>query len=188
MTKTTLHIKNMVCPRCVAAVEETLKKMDIPFTVVTLGKVDIELENIDYSAFDIELKSIGFELINNKNSKIVEEVKSIIIEFIHRNDNEILNTNFSDIIAKKIGKDYTYISKTFSEKENTTIEKYIILQKIEKVKELISYNELSFAEIAYRLNYSSSAYLSKQFKDITGFTLTEYKKQENKQRNTLDKV
>jgi len=188
MSKTTLHIKNMVCPRCVTAVEDTLTNLKIPFSSVTLGEALVEDNNIDYNLLNKELKKIGFELINNNNLQIVEQIKSIIIEFIHHSENEQLKNNFSEYIATKLNYDYSYLSKLFSEKENTTIEKYIILQKIEKVKELISYNELSFSEIAYKLNYNSTAYLSKQFKDIMGLTLSEYKKSDNKQRNTLDKI
>ena len=137
MQKTTIHIKNMVCPRCVAAVEDTLSKMKITFSTVTLGKAEIEDENIDYNLLDSELKNIGFELINTNNLQIIEQVKSIIISFIHHSENEQLKNNFSEYISNKLNYDYSYLSKLFSEKENTTIEKYIILQKIEKVKELI---------------------------------------------------
>jgi len=188
MSKKTINIKNMVCPRCVAAVKDTLTKVDIKFYSVSLGEAVVEEQNLNYDLLDKELKKIGFELINDNNKKITEQVKSVIIEHIHLNNYEVLSINFSSVISEKLEKDYSYISKIFSDTEQITIEKFIILQKIEKVKELISYDELSFSEISYLLNYSSPAHLSKQFKDITGFTLSQYKKQTNKQRKTLDNL
>jgi len=178
----------MVCPRCITAVEQILSKLKITYIEVKLGQAIVTTDNVDYSTLDKELRAIGFEIVQNKNQKIVEQIKSLIVELIHQNKNERLEINFSEYLSKKTGYDYSYISNIFSKEENITIEKFIILQKIEKVKELISYNELNFSEIAFILNYSSSAHLSKQFKDITGLTLSEYKKQETKQRNTLDKI
>jgi AraC-like DNA-binding protein len=190
MIRKSINIKNMVCPRCITAVEQTLKKLNIEYIEVKLGEAIIMAnDNIDYNLLDKELNKIGFELIMDNNVQIVEQIKSIIIKYIHHNkENELLNVNFSDIITQKIGKDYSYISKIFSENENITIEKYIISQKIERVKELISYNELNFSEIAFLLHYSSPAHLSKQFKNITGLTLSQYKKQDKKHRKTLDKL
>ncbi len=178
----------MVCPRCISAVETTLKKLNIPYTEVKLGQADIKDSKIDYLALNEELKAIGFELIQDKNLIIVEQVKTLIIDYIHHSESFVLKTNFSDYITEEIGYDYSYISNIFSETENRTIEKYIILQKTEKVKELISYNELNFTEIAFKLNYSSVAHLSKQFKEITGMTLSDYKKANDKGRNTLDNL
>lgn len=188
MPKTTLHIKNMVCPRCITAVEDTLKELNIKFTSVKLGEAEVFDDNIDYNLLDRNLKAIGFELINNDDNKIIEIVKTTIINIIHHSDGETLNKNFSKILSDKTKKPYTYISNLFSKKENITIEKYIILQKIEKVKELISYKDLSFSEIAYKLNYSSPAHLSTQFKKIMGCSLSEYKKMNFEDRQTLDKV
>ncbi len=186
MSKATLHIKNMVCPRCITAVEDTLTNLKIKFESVKLGEAEVFNDNIDYNLLDIRLKAIGFELINNDDSKIIETIKTIIINIIHHSDRETLNKNFSKILSDKTKKPYTYLSNLFSEKENITIEKYIILQKIEKVKELISYKDLSFSEIAYKLHYSSPAHLSTQFKKIMGCSLSEYKKMNIDDRKTLD--
>jgi AraC-like DNA-binding protein len=188
MIKTTIFIKNMVCPRCISAVEQTLSKLNIPVIEVKLGKAILESSNIDYPNLNKELKAIGFEIIQNKNEQIIEQIKTLIIDYIHHHNGENLKINISEYLSKKIGHEYSSISSIFSKAENTTIEKFIILQKIERVKELIDYNELNFSEIAFNLNYSSAAHLSKQFKKITGFTLTDYKKTKPEQRNTIDNL
>lgn len=188
MKESTIYIKNMVCDRCIAAVKQTLTKLDIPFSKVVLGSADIEKEGVDLEHLAKELETIGFELIQDKNIQIVENVKALIVNYIHYNKSESLKINFSEYLSTQVGKEYSFISKKFSEIEKTTIEKFIILQKIEKVKELISYNELNFSEIAFQLNYSSVAHLSKQFKNITGKTLSDYKKTVKKERKALDKV
>jgi AraC-like DNA-binding protein len=190
MIKKSIYIKNMVCPRCITAVENTLKKLDIPFDEVSLGQAVIykSINDIDISKLDKELKIIGFELIHDKSQVIVETVKTLIVDYIHHNDGEELKINFSDFLSEKIGKNYSTISHLFSDSEKVTIEKYIILQKIEKVKELIGYEELNFSQIAYKANYSSVAHLSKQFKQVSGLTLTNYKKLINKNRTTIDNI
>ena len=178
----------MVCPRCIAAVEQTLSKLKIPYTKVKLGEAIVTTDNIDYSILDKELRKIGFEIIQNKNQKLVEQIKTLIVDLIHHNKENNLKINISKYLSKKIGYDYAYISNIFSKEENTTIEKFIIIQKIERVKELIGYNELNFSEIAFNLNYSSASHLAKQFKKVTGFTLSEYKKTKPEERNTLDNL
>jgi len=178
----------MVCPRCITAVEQTLSKLNIPFTEVKLCEAVIETEILDDSLLDNELKSIGFKLVNNKKTIISKQIKTLIIDFVHFTNVEDFKINFSYFLAEKLSKDYQSLSRIFSETEGITIEKYIILQKVERVKEFISYNELSFSEIAFKLNYSSAAHLSKQFKDITNMTLSEFKKLKNKKRNPLDNV
>jgi AraC-like DNA-binding protein len=180
----------MVCPRCVSAVKETLDELKIPYKGVILGKAIIYSENItiDYDLLNRSLQKIGFELLQDKHQQLVEQIKILIVNFIHNHKAEDLNINFSDYLSQQTDYDYTYLSKTFSEKEGLTIEKYIILQKIEKVKELIDYNELNFSEIAFQLNYSSAAHLSKQFKKITGYTLSQYKKNKPASRLPIDAV
>ncbi len=178
----------MVCPRCITAVEQTLSKLKIPYTEVKLGKAIVDSSNIDYIELNNELKAIGFEIIQDKNQIIAEQIKILIVDFIHHNNGEDLKINFSEYLSKKTEYDYSYLSKVFSETENTTIEKFIILQKIERVKEFISYNKLNFSEIAFTLNYSSPAHLSKQFKEIVGYTLSEYKKTKMGERNTIDNI
>jgi len=177
----------MVCPRCITAMEQTLNKLKIPYSEVKLGQAVVTIDNIDYITLDKELRAIGFEIIQNKNQKLVEQIKTFIVELIHHNKDGI-EINISEYLSKKTGYDYSYISNIFSKEENTTLEKFIIIQKIEKVKELIEYNELNFSEIAYNLNYSSPSHLAKQFKKITGLTLSEYKKTQTDGRNTIDNL
>ena len=188
--QTIIHIKNMVCPRCVMSVEQILQTMKIPYSEVTLGTavLNVPKQEINLKLIDEELKKVGFELLEDKNTKISEQIKTLIISYIHHSENENLKIKFSDYLSKKLGKDYSVLAKIFSDIESVTIEKYLILQKIELVKELITYNELNFSEIAFRLNYSSVAHLSKQFKKNTGKTLTQYKDAENKDRNHLTEI
>jgi len=190
MPETTIFIKNMVCDRCIMSVKQILDKLDMPWSCVELGRAKVNLDSgqINYELLDKELKAIGFELIRDKNQLLVEKVKNLIIEYIHHNEGEQLKINFSDYLSDELGKDYSYISSSFSKSENMTIEKFIILQKIERVKELVSYDELNFSEIAFKVNYSSVAHLSKQFKSVTGMTLSQYKATQHKERNQLDKV
>jgi len=188
MAQTVIHIKNMVCPRCISAVKDTLSQLNIPYSEVKLGEAIIETKEIDFDLLDIELKKIGFELIQDKNQKIAEQIKALIIDLIHHSDDTDLKTNLSDFLSTKLNKNYTLLSKVFSEYEGLSIEKYYILQKIEKVKELITYGELTFSEIAYRLNYSSLSHLSKQFKSVTDKTLSAYKKDYSSHRKTLDQL
>lgn len=188
MPKKVLYIKNMVCDRCIMAVKQSLSEMKIPFSEVQLGVAKIERKDINYDELNDKLKKIGFELIKDTNNILIEQIKTLIINFIHYNDGENLKINFSEYIHLETGYDYTYLSKLFSEKESLTIEKYIILQKIERVKELISYGEHNFSEIAYLLNYSSVSHLSRQFKKIEGITLSDYKKAHQQSRKTLDKI
>lgn len=178
----------MVCPRCITAVEQTLSKLKIPYTKVKLGEAIVTTNNVDCYTLNKELKEIGFEVIQSKNQKLVEKIKTLIVDLIHHNNDDNLKINFSEYLSKNIGYDYSYISNVFSKEENTTIEKYIILQKMERVKELIDYNEMNFSEIAYSLNYSSSSYLANQFKKVTGLTLSEYKKSKLEKRNVIDNL
>ncbi|MGM0530417.1 MAG: AraC family transcriptional regulator [Bacteroidota bacterium] len=186
-----LYIRNMVCPRCVMAVEDILKMLNIQYIEVRLGEVVLKKprENYDLKALKNELHKIGFELIEDQQLQVVERIKSIIIDLV-RNPHENKNLyNFSTYLAEKLKKNYHYLSNTFSEKEGITIEKYMILQRIEYAKELLIYDELSLSEIAWKLNYSSIAHLSNQFKQITGFSPTAFKKlQNNKDRNPLDNL
>jgi len=185
-----LHIKNMVCNRCIKVVKDELEKMNYHLTHIELGKVIIE-EQLDRSAL-INIKAMleenGFELIDDKRSKLVDGIKTLIIEKIHHSENEGGVQNFSDIISQHLNYDYPYLSKLFSQVEGVTIEKYIINQKIEKAKELLVYNELSLSEISYRLGYSSVQHLSSQFKKVTGLTPSYFKNMKEHKRKPLDKV
>lgn len=185
----TLYIKNMVCNRCIMVVQNELDKLRLKTKSVKLGEVifDKELTNEEKSNFSDALLPLGFEVINDKKSRIIEKIKNKIIDLVHNQDNDTKN-NLSDVLSSQLHQDYNYLSNLFSEVEGTTIEKYFIAQKIEKVKELLVYDELSLSEIAFRLNYSSVAYLSNQFKKVTGLTPSYFKKIKEEKRKPLDKV
>jgi AraC-like DNA-binding protein/copper chaperone CopZ len=184
-----LYIKNMVCDRCKAAITRELEKQHIAFEKVELGEVVLEkVPNArQLEAFKNNIEALGFELMDDKKSKIIEKIKAEVIKTIHHPEQKI-KTNFSTYLAEKIGKDYSSLSSLFSEVEGTTIEQYIIHQKIERAKELLVYNELSLSEIADELNYSSAAHLSNQFKKVTGLTPSHFKNLRSHLRKPLDKV
>lgn len=185
----TIYIKNMVCDRCIMVVQSELKKLDVQTENVTLGKVALkqELSDDQIKMLNENLLARGFEVIDDKKSQIIEGIKNVIIELVHYQDSETKN-NLSDILSNKLQHDYNYLSNLFSEVESTTIEKYFIAQKIEKVKELLGYDELSLSEIADSLNYSSVAYLSNQFKKVTGLTPSQFKQIKEDKRTPLDEV
>lgn len=185
-----IYIKNMVCPRCIMAVKQILDTLNLKYTFVDLGQVELvkELETNDKLRFSEELRKIGFEIIEDKRARLIEQIKKVILEIIWKDYENTLKTNFSEYISQKLARDYNYLSNLFSEVEALTIEKYIILQKIERVKELLVYDQLTLSEIADRMRYSSVAYLSNQFKQITGFTPTEFKKQKQRPRKFIDQI
>ena len=185
-----IYIKNMVCNRCVKVVKEGLEKIGLEVDYIR-ASCEAEINSpkeIDPEKIKAVLEENGFELLEDKNHKLIEKVKTLIIDLIDNKKGEKLNQNYSDILSKEIGKDYHTISTLFSSTENITIEKYIILQKIERIKELIVYDELNLSEIAFRLGYSSVAHLSNQFKQVTGMSPSEFKKLRNKDRKPLDRV
>lgn len=184
-----LYVKNMVCNRCKMVVKAELESMGLHPVSVELGEVEI-LEDPDkkqLQQINAVLQTLGFELIDDKKSKIIEKIKNAIVTLIHHSDEE-LKTNLSTFISAELHQDYTYLSNLFSAIEGTTIEKYYIQQRIEKVKELLVYDELSLSEIAYRLGYSSVAYLSNQFKKVTGFTPSYFKSLKEHKRKAIDKL
>lgn len=185
----TLFVKNMVCNRCILVVQNELDKLGLAIKNIKLGEVTLvkELDAKDRDALEGALVPLGFQVIDDKKSRIIEKIKNIIIDVVHYQDNDT-KTNLSDLLSGKIHHDYNYLSNLFSEVEGTTIEKYFIAQKIEKVKELLVYDELSLSEIAIRLNYSSVAYLSNQFKKTTGLTPSYFKQIREHKRKPLDKV
>lgn len=182
-----LYIKNMVCSRCKMVVKSELEKLGLQLFSVELGEVETVNEISDFEKKEIinRLKLFGFELIDDKKSRTIEKIKTLIIDLVHKKNNHI-NTNLSDYIASHLLQDYNTISNLFSEVENTTIEKYFIQQKIEKVKELLMYDEMNLSEIAFQLNYSSVAHLSNQFKKTTGFSPTYFKQLKNKKRKQIE--
>lgn len=186
----TLYIKNMVCNRCIKVVEEILKNLDHEISSIELGKVVLQ-RPIDQHKLD-EVRNLldadGFELIDDNKSRIINQIKTIIIESIYHEKHIPLYMNLSEFLTKEIGHDYSYLSKLFSSIEGITIEKYLILQKVERVKELLVYNEHSLSEIAYQLGYSSVQHLSNQFRKITGLSPSYFKKIKNNRRKPIDKV
>lgn len=179
----------MVCNRCILVVQNELDKLNLDVKNIKLGEVTLarKITAEEKNKIDEALMPLGFQLIDDRKSRIIEQVKTIIIDLVHHHDNDI-KTNLSDVLSSKLHHDYNYISNLFSEVEGTTIEKYFIAQKIEKVKELLVYDELSLSEIAFRLNYSSVAYLSNQFKKVTGLTPSHFKQIREDKRKPLDKV
>lgn len=179
----------MVCNRCIMVVKSELDKLGIEPNDVQLGEVTLEKEltTQEKEKFNQTLVSLGFEMIDDKKSRLIEQIKNTIIDLVHHQDNET-QTNLSDVLSGKLFHNYNYLSNLFSEVEGTTIEKYFIAQKIEKIKELLVYDELSLSEIAFRLNYSSVAYLSNQFKKVTGLSPSHFKKIREDRRKPLDEV
>jgi len=179
----------MVSIRCKMIIKEELKKLDLHFILVNLGEAEI-MENIDASQRE-ELKSAllkwGFELMDDKKSILIEKIKNVIVEMVHYAD-ELPRTNFSDFLSTKLDYDYTYLSNLFSEVEGTTIEHFIIAHKVERIKELIMYDELNITEIAWKMNYSSVAHLSNQFKKVTGLSPTHFKQLKDKRREAIEEV
>lgn len=179
----------MVCPRCIASVSNTLDDLALSYSSVDLGKIMLDSSPNSQQKKELaeSLQANGFELLEDGKSSLISQIKSILIEQIHHSTGD-LSQNYSSFISEKLNHEYTYLSKLFSQVEGITIEKYITKIKIERVKELIIYNEKSLSEIADQLNYSSVAYLSSQFKKETGMTPTDFKNQVNTNRKSLDRI
>lgn len=184
-----IFIKNMVCNRCISAVEKIFSEKEIAIHSVTLGEVETKADVSEekMAAIEKSLLDTGFERIKDSAHQLVDKIKNIIIIKISELD---IDENFllSEFLSSKIHKDYSSLSKTFSQNENITLEQFFILHKIEKVKELLLYNEFTLTEIAGKLGYKSVQHLSSQFRNITGFTPTEFKKLKDHQRKTLDSL
>lgn len=186
-----LHIKNMVCNRCIKVVRDELEKLGVQIESINLGEV------VTAQAINKELKEKikgvleenGFELLEDKRFKVIERIKNYVIKLVHYSDEDSPgNFNYSALIAQELGMDYAYLSNLFSSLEGITIEHFIILQKIERAKELLKYGDLTLSEIAYKLGYSSVQHLSNQFKKITGLTASQFKKMTGNTRKPLDNV
>jgi len=187
--KEVLNIRNMVCPRCVMVVRETLEDLGLDVKGVELGKAVIDSsETIDVEEIDRKLQEYGFELIKGKNQQLVEQIKTLLIKYVQQLEENEEPPKVSKYLSEKLHQNYSSLSSVFSEQEETTIEKYLIHLKIERVKELLSYGEMTLSEIAWKLNYSSVAYLSSQFKQITGMSVTDYKKARDSFRKPLDGI
>ena len=190
MSSTILHIKNMVCNRCIKAVREEIENLGFTLRSIQLGEVVLneEIDGSDTGRISKVLSDNGFELLTDNRSWIISRIKTLIIEYIHYDKEKPKYINFSDLLASELNHDYSYLSHLFSMVEGKTIEKYMILQRIEKVKELLVYDELTLSEISFKLGYSSVAHLSRQFKSVTGLTPSHYKTIREEKRKPLDQV
>ncbi len=184
-----LYIKNMVCSRCKMVVKAQLENRGLRPLSVNLGEVEIEeeLSKEELLQLDTTLRALGFELIDDKKSQTIEKIKNVIVKLVHHSNHNI-KINLSTFITSQIHQDYNYLSNLFSEVESTTIEKYFIAQRIERAKELIVYDELTLSEIADQLGYSSVAYLSNQFKKVTGFTPSYFKSLKAYKRKNIEEL
>ncbi len=179
----------MVCPRCIAAVRQVFTDMGLTILLIELGKVVVanDIEVLQKEKLEEKLSALGFELLDDKNTQLINNIKSIVVQKIHYEE-EAPTVNFSTLLSEKLNYDYAYLSRLFSSVEGRTIEKFIMVQKIEKVKELLSYKEMTLSEIAYQMNYSSSAHLSNQFKKVTGMSPTEFKKLQKQDRHFINDI
>lgn len=184
-----LFIKNMVCDRCTMAVKQVLDKSELAYYTMVLGEVELteKISDKKLTKFSESLSQLGFELIEDKKARVISKIKNGIIELI-RNSDDLHKTKLSAFISEKLNKDFDSLSALFSEVEGITLEKYFIEQKIERVKELLVYDELTLSQIASELGYSSVNHLSTQFKKITGLTPSHFKKIGAQKRKSLDKV
>ncbi|MBL3657650.1 AraC family transcriptional regulator [Fulvivirga sediminis] len=189
MSKSTLYIKNMVCPRCISAVERVFNQLNLHTENIQLGQVDLDKELTDSIREELKtnLSQMGFELLESGKSSLISQIKSLIIDQIHHKE-EALHENFSTYLSEQLHHEYSHLSRLFSSVEGITIEKFIAKQKIEKVKEYLFYDELSLSEIAYKMNYSSVAYLSTQFKKETGMTPTAFRQMHKPGHKSLDGI
>jgi AraC family transcriptional regulator len=188
---TILHIKNMVCNRCIKVVRDELEKLGKEVCTIELGEVVIAegLADTDIRKIKLVLEENGFELIEDQRGKLIERIKQTVLTLVRRDaEKEPLKGKYSEYIARELGKDYHMLSTLFSSVENITIEHFTILQRIERAKELLKYGELTLSEISYRLGYSSVPHLSNQFKSVTGMTPSQFKKMVANTRLPLDKV
>ena len=184
-----LYIKYMVSARCKIVVKEELKRLGLHFIMVDLGEVEI-MEDISANVQEqlkTALHESGLELMEDKKGILIERIKGVIVEMVHYAE-ELPKTNFSDYLTAKLNHDYTYMANLFSEVQGTTIEQFIISHKVERIKELIIYGELNITEIAYKMNYSSVAHLSNQFKKVTGLSPSHFKQMKDKRRNPIEEL
>ena len=184
-----VFIKNMVCNRCIMVVQQVFDGLGFPPVQIQLGEVEIAnlMDGDEMKRLEEKLNAYGFELIDDTKSQLIEKIKTLVIELI-RNKEVDIRVNYSAWIESKLNRDYTYLSNLFSDVNGVTIEKYIINQKIERVKELLVYDELTLGEIAWELGYSSVAYLSAQFKKVTGLTPGHFRRIKYNKRKPLDEV
>ncbi len=179
----------MVSSRCKIIVKEALSRLGLHFVIVDLGEVDVmeNLSKVQLQALQEDLQQSGLEIMEDKRAILIEKIKQTIIHLIHHREEDI-KINFSHYLSQKLSYDYTHLANIFSEASGTTIEQYMIAHKIERIKELLIYNELNITEIAWKMNYSSVAHLSNQFKKVTGLTPTHFKKLKERKRTAIEDI
>lgn len=184
-----LYIKNMVCPRCITAVEHIFNTLNIAVENIVLGQVTLQnsLSKLEKDTLNGELITQGFELLEDQQTQLIGQIKSILIHHIHH-QTKALKVNYSDLLTEQLHVEYSSLSKLFSSVEGITIERFVLKQKIEKVKELLFYDQFSLSEIAHQMHYSSVAHLSAQFKRETGMTPTGFKKDRKPGHQSLDSL
>jgi AraC family transcriptional regulator len=185
-----IYIKNMVCNRCIMVVKNELEKLGLQPVAIKLGEVELidrELNEEQLTSLDERLISLGFERIDDRRSRLIEKIKTTVINHIHQSGEEQA-LNWSSLISDELHYEYNYLSNLFSSVEGITLEQYILRQKIEKVKELLTYDELTLSEIAWKLGYNSVSHLSSQFRKITGFSPSNFKKMRSTSRQSLDNL
>lgn len=189
MNKNILYIKNMVCDRCILAVKEVLKQLEIPVREISLGEVEIDkdLSPIEEKNINIALANLGFQLIGDRDSRMVSRIKSIIIKSVYE-DKVFSKKNLSTVLSENMHLDYSHLSSVFTRSEGKSIQHYQQEVKTERIKEFLEYDELSIQEIAIDMGYSSAAYLSTQFKKTTGLTPSQYRTKHLRSRNSLDTI
>lgn len=179
----------MVCDRCKVAVKLELKNLGLHFIVVDLGEIEImeDISTNQHQQLKYALSGSGFELIDDKRAILIEKIKNVIVEMVHHSD-EVIKTNFSDLLSTKLNYNYTYLANLFSEVQGITIEHFIISHKIERIKELITYGELTISEIAWKMNYSTVSHLSNQFKKVTGLSPYHFKQMKVNKRRPIEEI
>lgn len=179
----------MVSTRCKIVVKEELKKLGLHFILVDLGEIDImeNISTVQREQLKAALLESGLELMDDKRAILIEKIKNVIIQMVHHSD-EVIKINFSTYLSEKLNHDYTYLANLFSEVQGTTIEQFLISHKVERIKELIIYGELNITEIAWKMNYSSVAHLSNQFKKVTGLSPSHFKQLKDKRRNPIEEI
>ena len=184
-----LYVRNMACLSCKVVVKEALEELEIQPVKVELGEIETseDLTDIEKQKLNSKIKKVGLELLETKQGAIIEKIRQVVVDYVYHTEEKII-TNFSDYLAKKLNYNYTYLANLFSEIEVTTIEQYVIALKIERIKELIMFEDLTLTEISYKLHYSSVAHLSAQFKKVTGLTPTHFKQLKKKRRIAIQNL
>lgn len=184
-----LYVRNMACLSCKVVVKEALEELHIEPVKVELGEVETkkDLTDTEKQKLNNKIKKAGLELLENKQGAIIEKIRKVVVDYVYHTEEKII-TNFSDYLSKKLNYNYTYLANLFSEVEASTIEQYVIAMKIERIKELIMFDDMTLTEISYKLHYSSVAHLSAQFKKVTGLTPTHFKRLKNKRRIAIQNL